>query len=174
MPGVVHVLDPYHGTQRGNRRRARRALAYLEETIMLEGPETIAAFILEPVTGTNGILIPPDGYLQGVRELCDRHGILLIADEIMSGFGRTGEWFAINHWGVVPDIVTMAKGLTSSAVPLGAVGPAAVGQLLLRRPRLLGRPHVQLAPARARRRARDDPRVRGGRADRAHARRWAR
>jgi taurine--2-oxoglutarate transaminase len=121
MPGVVHVLDPYHGTQRGTD-DAQTALAYLEETIMLEGPETIAAFILEPVTGTNGILIPPDGYLQGVRELCDRHGILLIADEVMSGFGRTGEWFAVNHWGVVPDIMTMAKGLTSSAVPLGAVG----------------------------------------------------
>jgi taurine--2-oxoglutarate transaminase len=121
MPGVVHVLDPYHGTQRGTD-DAQTALAYLEETIMLEGPDTIAAFILEPVTGTNGILIPPDGYLQGVRELCDRHGILLIADEVMSGFGRTGEWFAVNHWGVVPDIITMAKGLTSSAVPLGAVG----------------------------------------------------
>jgi taurine--2-oxoglutarate transaminase len=121
MPGVVHVLDPYHGTQRGTD-DAETALAYLEETIMLEGPASIAAFILEPVTGTNGILIPPDGYLQGVRELCDRHGILLIADEIMSGFGRTGEWFAVNHWGVVPDILTMAKGLTSSAVPLGAVG----------------------------------------------------
>ena len=121
MPGVVHVLDPYHGTQRGTD-DAETALAHLEETIMLEGPATIAAFILEPVTGTNGILIPPDGYLQGVRELCDRHGILMVADEIMSGFGRTGEWFAINHWGVVPDIVTMAKGLTSSAVPLGAVG----------------------------------------------------
>jgi taurine--2-oxoglutarate transaminase len=121
MPGVVHVLDPYHGPRRGSD-DTETALAYLEETIMLEGPGTIAAFILEPVTGTNGILVPPDGYLQGVRELCDRHGILLIADEVMSGFGRTGEWFAVNHWGVVPDIITMAKGLTSSAVPLGAVG----------------------------------------------------
>jgi taurine--2-oxoglutarate transaminase len=121
MPGVVHVLDPYHGIRRGTD-DADTALAYLEETIMLEGPSTIAAFILEPVTGTNGILIPPDGYLRGVRELCDQHGILLIADEVMSGFGRTGEWFAVNHWGVVPDILTMAKGLTSSAVPLGAVG----------------------------------------------------
>jgi len=121
MPGVVHVLDPYHGTQRGFD-DAETALAYLDETIALEGPSTIAAFILEPVTGTNGILIPPDGYLQGVRELCDRYDILLIADEVMSGFGRTGEWFAVNHWGVVPDIMTMAKGLTSSYIPLGAVG----------------------------------------------------
>ncbi|HVH64077.1 MAG TPA: aminotransferase class III-fold pyridoxal phosphate-dependent enzyme, partial [Candidatus Dormibacteraeota bacterium] len=95
---------------------------YLEETIQLEGPSTIAAFFLETVTGTNGILIPPDGYLQGVRELCDRYGILMVCDEIMSGFGRTGEWFAVNHWKVVPDLMTMAKGLTSSYVPLGAVG----------------------------------------------------
>lgn len=121
MPGVVHVLDPYHGTNRPQD-DAETALAYLEETIQLEGPATIAAFILEPVTGTNGILIPPDGYLQGVRELCDRHGILLIADEVMCGFGRTGEWFSVNHWDVVPDVMTMAKGLTSSYVPLGAVG----------------------------------------------------
>ena len=120
MPGVVHVLDPYHGTRRGFE-DADTALAYLDETISLEGPSTIAAFILEPVTGTNGILIPPDGYLQGVRELCNTYEILLIADEVMSGFGRTGEWFAVNHWGVVPDIMTMAKGLTSSYIPLGAV-----------------------------------------------------
>jgi taurine--2-oxoglutarate transaminase len=121
MPGVVHVLDPYHGPERPVD-DAETSLRYLEETIQLEGPASIAAFILEPVTGTNGILIPPDGYLQGVREICDRHGILMIADEVMAGFGRTGEWFAVNHWGVVPDLLTMAKGLTSSYVPLGAVG----------------------------------------------------
>jgi taurine--2-oxoglutarate transaminase len=121
MPGVVHVLDPYHGPER-QADDAETALAYLEETFQLEGPETIAAFILEPVTGTNGILIPPDGYMQGIRELCTRYGILLIADEVMTGFGRTGEWFAVNHWGVVPDLMTMAKGLTSSYLPLGAVG----------------------------------------------------
>jgi taurine--2-oxoglutarate transaminase len=119
--GVVHVMDPYHGIQRGMD-SAGVALTHLEETIALEGPATIAAFILEPVTGTNGILIPPDGYLQGVRELCDRHGILLICDEVMTGFGRTGRWFAVDHWGVVPDLITLAKGLTSSYVPLGAVG----------------------------------------------------
>ena len=77
---------------------------------------------MEPVTGTNGILVPPDGYLQGVRELCTRYRILMIADEVMSGFGRTGEWFAVDHWKVVPDLITMAKGLTSSYLPLGAVG----------------------------------------------------
>jgi taurine--2-oxoglutarate transaminase len=121
MPGIVHVLDPYHGIERGWD-TADAALRYLEEVIQLEGPQTIAGFILEPVTGTNGILVPPDGYLQGVRALCDKHGILLIADEVMSGFGRTGTWFAVGHWGVVPDIMTMAKGLTSAYVQLGAVG----------------------------------------------------
>jgi taurine---2-oxoglutarate transaminase len=119
--GVVHVLDPYHGTDRAVD-DAETAIRFLEETIELEGPDTIAAFILETVVGTNGILIPPDGYLQGVRGLCDRYGILMIADEIMCGFGRTGEWFAVNHWGVVPDLITTAKGLTSSYLPLGAVG----------------------------------------------------
>ena len=121
LPGVVHVLDFYHGTQRPMD-SAADALTVLRETIELEGPKTIAAFILEPVTGTNGILIPPDGYLQGVRELCDEYGILLIADEVMSGFGRTGAWFAVDHYGVVPDLITCAKGLTSSYLPLGAVG----------------------------------------------------
>ena len=121
MAGVVHVMDPWHGIQRGWQ-DVNSALADLEEVIQFEGPQTIAAFILEPVTGTNGVLVPPDGYLQGVREICTKHGILLIADEVMSGFGRTGEWFAVNHWNVVPDLMTMAKGLTSAYVPLGAVG----------------------------------------------------
>ena len=121
MPGVVHVMDPWHGVQRGWQ-DVGSALADLEEVIQFEGPQTIAAFILEPVTGTNGVLVPPDGYLQGVREICTKHGILLIADEVMSGFGRTGEWFAVNHWNIVPDLLTMAKGLTSAYVPLGAVG----------------------------------------------------
>ena len=121
IQGVIHVPDPYHGIQRGWD-STEDALARLDEIIQLEGPATIAAFIVEPVTGTNGVLIPPDGYLPGVRALCDRHGILLIADEVMSGFGRTGEWFAVNHWDVVPDLLTMAKGLTSAYVPLGAVG----------------------------------------------------
>jgi taurine--2-oxoglutarate transaminase len=120
MPGVVHVLNPYHGLE-GGWDSADRALAYLDEVIRLEGPGTIAGFILETVVGTNGVLVPPDGFLQGVRALCDRYGIVMIADEVMSGFGRTGEWFAVNHWGVVPDLMTMAKGLTSAYVPLGAV-----------------------------------------------------
>jgi taurine--2-oxoglutarate transaminase len=121
MPGVIHVLDPYHGIERGWD-STDQALAVLEEVVQLEGPQNIAAIFLETVSGTNGVLIPPDGYLEGVRKLCTTHGILLVCDEVMAGFGRTGEWFAVNHWNVVPDIMTMAKGLTSAYVPLGAVG----------------------------------------------------
>jgi len=121
VPGVVHVLDPYHGIQ-GGWDSAEQALTLVEEVVQLEGPQTIAAFILEPVTGMNGVLVPPDGYLKGIRELCTKHGILMIADEVMSGFGRTGEWFAVDHWKVVPDLITMAKGITSGYVQLGAVG----------------------------------------------------
>src|SRR5688572_5165555 len=122
IPGVVRLMDPWRGLQRGGWQDVAEALADLEDVIQFEGPQTFAGLILEPVTGTNGILVPPDGYLQGVRELCTKHGILLIADEVMSGFGRTGEWFALNHWNIVPDLMTMAKGLTSAYVPLGAVG----------------------------------------------------
>jgi taurine--2-oxoglutarate transaminase len=121
MPGVVHVLDPHHGMGRPSD-SAAQSLAMLEEIIQLEGPNHIAAFFLETVSGTNGILIPPDGYLEGVRELCTKYGILMVCDEVMAGFGRTGEWFAINHWKVVPDLICMAKGLTSAYVPMGAVG----------------------------------------------------
>ena len=120
ISGIVRAPDA-HKWGRPEPEPADRALAELEEIIMYEGGHTIAAFILEPVVGANGILIPADGYLQGVRELCDRHGILLIADEVMTGFGRTGRWFAVEHWGVVPDLLTMAKGLTSSYIPFGAV-----------------------------------------------------
>jgi taurine--2-oxoglutarate transaminase len=121
IPGVIRVFDPYHGIDRGWD-STEQALANVEEVIQYEGAQNIAAFILEPVTGTNGILVPPDGYLQGVRAICDKHGILMIADEVMSGFGRTGEWFAVDNWKVVPDLLCMAKGLTSSYLPLGAVG----------------------------------------------------
>jgi taurine--2-oxoglutarate transaminase len=129
MPGVVHFLDPYRYRSTFHRTNPEISevefcqdyLNHLEEIIRYEGPETIAAILIESVTGTNGIIIPPDGYLQGVRKLCDHYGIVMIADEVMSGFGRTGKWFAVNHWGVVPDILTMAKGLTSAYAPLGAV-----------------------------------------------------
>lgn len=129
MPGVVHFLDPYRYRSTFHKNRVDCTedefcsdyLNHLEEIIQYEGPETIAAVFIEPVTGTNGILIPPAGYLRGVREICDRHGILLVCDEVMTGFGRTGRWFAVDHWGVVPDIMTMAKGLTSGYAPLGCV-----------------------------------------------------
>jgi len=118
--GVIRVLDPWRWAK-GEPEPVEEHLAYIEEVMQYEGPHTIAAFIMETVTGTNGILIPPDGYLEGIRELCTRHGIVMICDEVMAGFGRTGRWFAVDHWGVVPDLMTMAKGLTSSYLPLGAV-----------------------------------------------------
>ena len=121
IPGVIRIPDFYHGIQKGAD-TTEDVLARTEEILELEGPRTIAAIIVEPVVGTNGILIPPDGYMQGLRKLCDKHGILLIADEVMAGFGRTGEWFSIDHWKVVPDLICMAKGLTSAYVQLGAVG----------------------------------------------------
>jgi taurine--2-oxoglutarate transaminase len=122
-PGLVGVIR-YPDTHRWGEAEPRpvaESLQGLEDVIRYEGPQTIAAVFLETIVGTNGILIPPDGYLQGVREICDRHGILMVADEVMAGFGRTGRWFAVDHWGVVPDLMTMAKGLTSSYLPLGAV-----------------------------------------------------
>jgi taurine--2-oxoglutarate transaminase len=120
VSGVVRVPDS-HRWGRPEPEPVEESLRDLEEVIMFEGPHTIAGFILEPVVGTNGILIPPDGYLQGVREICDRYGILMVCDEVMAGFGRTGKWFAVQNWDVVPDLMTMAKGLTSSYLPLGAV-----------------------------------------------------
>jgi len=121
IPGVFRIPDFYHGIQKGSD-TTDDVLARTEEILELEGPKTVAAIIVEPVVGTNGILIPPDGYMQGLRKLCDKHGILLIADEVMAGFGRTGEWFSVDHWKVVPDLMSMAKGLTSAYVQLGAVG----------------------------------------------------
>jgi taurine--2-oxoglutarate transaminase len=120
LVGVVRYPDTHRWGEK-EPRPAAEALQGLEDVIRYEGPHTIAAIFLETIVGTNGILIPPDGYIQGVRELCDRHGILMVADEVMAGFGRTGKWFAIQHWDTVPDLLTMAKGLTSSYLPLGAV-----------------------------------------------------
>ncbi len=124
MPGVVHVFDPYCY-------RCSFGLTYpscnlrcadsVEEVIMYETPETVAAVLVESVVGSNGLIVPPDGYMQRLREICTRNGVLLITDEVMSGFGRTGKWFAVDNWNVVPDIITMAKGLTSGYIPLGAV-----------------------------------------------------
>jgi len=121
VPGIVRAPD-FHKWGRPGPEPLDVCLRELDDVIRFEGGHTIAAFVMEPVVGTNGILIPPDGYMQAVRDLCTRHGILLVADEVMSGFGRTGRWFAVDHWDVVPDLMTMAKGLTSAMVPLGAVG----------------------------------------------------
>jgi taurine--2-oxoglutarate transaminase len=125
VPGVVHFWGPYlyrsafHATSEAE--ECERALRHLEDVVMVEGPGTIAAIMLETVVGTNGILVPPDGYLAGVREICDRYGIVMIADEVMSGFGRCGAWFAIDRWDVTPDLICFAKGVNSGYVPLGGV-----------------------------------------------------
>ncbi len=125
IPGVVHFLGPY--TYRSSfgsatdEEEADRAIAHLAEVIQYEGPDRIAAIILETVVGTNGVLLPPADYLPRVREICDAHGILLILDEVMVGFGRTGAWFAADHWDVAPDLLTFAKGVNSGYVPLGGV-----------------------------------------------------
>jgi taurine--2-oxoglutarate transaminase len=124
MPGVVRVLDPYPyrcAFCRDKGGCTLDCLNHVEEVLMYEGPENVAAIFIETVVGTNGLIIPPDGYLQGLRQLCNQYGILLICDEVMCGLGRTGAWFAVDHWNVVPDIITMAKGLTSAYLPLGAV-----------------------------------------------------
>jgi taurine--2-oxoglutarate transaminase len=122
-PGLVGVVR-YPDTHRWGEKEPRpvgESLQGLEDVIRYEGAHTIAAVFLETIVGTNGILIPPDGYIQGVREICTRNDILMVCDEVMAGFGRTGRWFAVDHWDVVPDLMTMAKGLTSSYLPLGAV-----------------------------------------------------
>jgi len=125
FPGVVHFFGPYpyrsafHATTEAE--ETARALQHLEEVVVLEGAGTVAAVMLETVVGTNGILVPPDGYLAGVRDLCDRHGIVMICDEVMAAFGRCGEWFAVDRWGVTPDLICFAKGVNSGYVPLGGV-----------------------------------------------------
>ncbi len=124
IPGVVHVMDPYcYRCPFGWTLETchRECVAHVEQVIKFEGPENVAALMLEGVTGTSGLIIPPDDYWPQMREICDKYDILLIDDEVMSGFGRTGEWFGINHWDVVPDIMTLAKGITAGYVPLGAV-----------------------------------------------------
>jgi len=124
LPGVVRMFDPYtYRCPAGHPDPCPvcSGAPHLEEILQYEGPQTVAAVIVETVTGTNGIIVPPDGYLQSIREVCDRHGVLLIFDEVMAGFGRTGRWFACENWDVVPDILTVAKGINSGYVPLGAM-----------------------------------------------------
>jgi taurine--2-oxoglutarate transaminase len=125
LPGIVRYWGPYlyrssfHATTEAE--ECERALAHLREVLMFEGAHTVAAIVLETVVGTNGILVPPDGYLAGVRAICDEFGIVMIVDEVMAGFGRCGEWFAVDRWGVTPDLITFAKGVNSGYVPLGGV-----------------------------------------------------
>jgi len=126
MPGIVRMLDPYHyrcpmGHSEVENCPVCQGGPHLEELLMYENPNTVAAVIVESVVGTNGIIVPPDGYLRSLRETCAKYGILLIADEVMSGFGRTGKWFAVDHWDVQPDIITSAKGINSGYVPLGTM-----------------------------------------------------
>ncbi|MEV2252103.1 aspartate aminotransferase family protein [Streptomyces sp. NPDC050147] len=139
--GVVHFWAPFLYRSpfyaENERQECERALQHLEDTIAFEGPQTLAAIILESVPGTAGIMTPPPGYLKGVREICDRHGIVLILDEVMAGFGRTGKWFAAEHFdgGVVPDLLTFAKGVNSGYVPLGGVAiSSAIAETFARRP----------------------------------------
>ncbi|WP_309969112.1 aspartate aminotransferase family protein [Arthrobacter oryzae] len=123
--GAVHFFGPFlYRSVFGSRtpeEECERALAHLEQVILLEGPSTIAGLVLESVIGSSGVIVPPAGYLRGVRELCDRHGIVYIADEVMVGFGRTGAWFGVDHDGVAPDLLAFAKGVNSGYVPLGGV-----------------------------------------------------
>jgi taurine--2-oxoglutarate transaminase len=124
MPGVVRMFDPYtYRCPAGHPDPCPvcSGAPHLEEILEYEGAHTVAAVMLETITGTNGVIVPPDGYLQAIREVCDRHGILLVLDEVMAGFGRSGTWFACDHWNVVPDILTVAKGINSGYVPLGAM-----------------------------------------------------
>ncbi len=123
--GAVKFWGPYpyrsafHSTT--DKQECERALEHLENVLMVEGPQTVAMIALETVVGTNGILVPPDGYLQGVRDLCTKHGIVMMCDEVMAGFGRCGEWFAVNKWNVTPDLICFAKGVNSGYLPLGGV-----------------------------------------------------
>jgi taurine--2-oxoglutarate transaminase len=124
IPGVVRMLDPYtYRCPAGHPDPCPVCSGgpHLEELLMYEGPDSVAAVILETVVGPNGVIVPPDGYLESIREVCDRHGVLLICDEVIAGFGRTGKWFACENWDVVPDILTVAKGINSGYVPLGAM-----------------------------------------------------
>jgi len=124
IPGVVRMLDPFtYRCPAGHPDPCPvcTGAPHLEEILQYEGAQNVAAVILETVVGGNGIIVPPPGYLQSIRQVCDRHGILLICDEVIAGFGRTGKWFACEHWDVVPDILTVAKGINSGYVPLGAM-----------------------------------------------------
>ncbi len=165
LPGVVRMFDPYtYRCPAGHPDPCPVCSGgpHLEEILQYEGAHTVAAVILETVTGTNGIIVPPDGYLQSIRETCDRHGILLICDEVMAGFGRTGKWFGVDNWDVVPDILTVAKGINSGYVPLGAMVVREPIADWVRSRYFAGRAHLQRASARVRIGGRVDRGVPGG------------
>jgi adenosylmethionine-8-amino-7-oxononanoate aminotransferase len=121
VPNFIQVPPPYPYRWTGNEDPGIGAADAVEQRIEAEGADTIAAIIAEPVMGAGGVIVPPETYFPRLREICDRHDVLLIADEVITGFGRTGRWFALGHWGVEPDLVTFAKGVTSAALPLGGV-----------------------------------------------------
>ncbi|MFL5266264.1 MAG: aspartate aminotransferase family protein [Stellaceae bacterium] len=121
VPGFIQVPPPYAYRWPGNEEPGIGAADATEKVILAEGPDTVAAVIAEPVMGAGGVIVPPPSYFPRLREICDRHGVLLIADEVITGFGRTGKWFALGHWGVEPDLVSFAKGVTSGYLPLGGV-----------------------------------------------------
>src|SRR5580704_16094800 len=121
VPGFIQVAPPYAYRWTGNEEPGAAAADAVEKAILAEGPDTVAAVIAEPVMGAGGVIVPPPSYFPRLREICDRHDVLLIADEVITGFGRTGKWFALGHWGVEPDLVSFAKGVTSGYLPLGGV-----------------------------------------------------
>ncbi len=150
IPGIVRVFDTYcyrcpfgHTVDTCK----RECISHIEEVIQMEGPHTIAAMLAEGITGTNGLLVPPDDYYPRLRALLDKYGILLIDDEVMAGFGRTGKWLATQHYGIVPDIVTTAKGLTSGYLPLGGRRCLETDCRPLRKQHVVMRAHVLRPPA---------------------------
>ena len=149
--GHVHVFGPYLYRSEfwatTPEEESARALQHLRRVIEAEGPDGVAAILLETIPGTAGIMMPPPGYLAGVRALADQHGIVLILDEVMAGFGRAGEWFAFDAYDVVPDLITFAKGVNSGYVPVGGVDHQRRDRPHLRRPGVPGRPHLQRPPA---------------------------
>jgi putrescine aminotransferase len=125
LPGFIHIPSPYpyrYASSDNSQSQGRAAAGELEKAILREGPETVAAFIAEPVQGAGGLIVPQDDYFPRIREICDKYDVLLISDDVITGFGRTGKWFGLEHWNVQPDIVSFAKGITSGYLPLGGIG----------------------------------------------------
>ena len=125
LPGFLHIPSPYpyrYTSSENSQSQGRTAAGELEKAILREGSETVAAFIAEPVQGAGGLIVPQDDYFPRIREICDKYDVLLISDEVITGFGRTGKWFGLEHWNIEPDIMSFAKGITSGYLPLGGIG----------------------------------------------------